>query len=147
MRKRKNTAYKYKYLFDNITNEIEAYTLGLFYSDGSVGIRKYRNGTQYSACIHLHPQDAEVLYNINSYISEDTTVSCTNNVCFVRFYNRNLTQNLINLGCKQNKTYDGLTLATIDQALNRHLIRGLFDGDGSLVIDRSAQKKYPNSKV
>lgn len=147
MTKRKNSAYKYKYIFDSINNEIEAYTLGLYYSDGSVGIRHYKNSTQYSSCIHLQPSDVSPLYKINSYISDDTSVTCDNKVCFIRYYHKDMTYNLVKLGCKQNKTYEGLELASLDSKLYRHLIRGLFDGDGSLVVDRSAQKKRPKSKV
>lgn len=147
MRKRKNTAYKYKYEFEEISNEIEAYALGLFYSDGSVGIRTYGKSIQSSACVHLIPEDIEVLNKINNYISNDTSVTCTEKVCMIRFYNHTLTNNLISLGCKQNKTYTGVNLYNIRKDLQRHMLRGIFDGDGSIVIDRSAQKKYPKSKV
>ncbi len=144
MRKRKITAFKYKYEFESINNEIEAYSLGLFFTDGSVSQKIYNNMTNSQAVIHLQSQDASVLYAINSYVSDDTSVNCTEKYCYIRFSHRDLVSNLINLGCKQNKTYEGLTWPTIPENIISHFIRGVFDGDGCITSDKG---RFPKAYI
>jgi intein/homing endonuclease len=119
---------KYKYLFESVENEIEAYILGFWFADGWVG------DTQ--AGIKIHKNDIEIVQKMKNYISEDITLQVSNNTCGFVTSNEELLHNLINLGCVRNKTYKQLNIPNINSNLFRHFIRGYFDADGTIYKDR-----------
>ena len=53
----------------------------------------------------------------------------------IEIYNKELCQDLINYGCVQNKSFC-LKYPLIPYNLNRHFIRGYFDGDGCISYNK-----------
>lgn len=140
----RRTTYSYttKYIsnekfFDTIDNEEKAYVLGFFYADGNNYIKGVHN---YEISIALQEEDREILERIKDFIcpmSELDFRKATNpkwkNMYAFKANSKKLTQQLTELGCIPAKS---LTLTwpqwLADNELQRHLIRGYFDGDGSL---------------
>ena len=135
MRKRSDKWVKYNYIFNSINTETEAYMLGLLYADGCVSYKEGRT-RNYQVLLHLQKQDKELLDKLNSYISNETTVVESKSTFYLRFSSKEMCGNLIKLGCLSNKTYKTLSLPFINPELIRHFIRGYFDGDGTVYIDR-----------
>lgn len=116
-------------LFKNITNEIEAYTLGLITSDGNID----RNGT---IRIFLTESDKYILEEINSRLLNgtgnlaiDRKQTCKG-VARLGFCGKAICKNLAQYNVVPNKS-DFLTdIYILPEGLMHHYIRGLFDGDG-----------------
>ncbi len=119
--------------FENIDDEYKAYWLGFIMADGCVSL------TQSSkVCIKLSQKDEkhlskwhEALNSINklyNYIANNTTAST--------HYSKKMCQDLIKLGCVPNKSLI-LQYPQIDQTLDRHFIRGYFDGDGCIYFHKN----------
>lgn len=116
-------------LFSAITNEIEAYTLGLILSDGNIGY-------DYSISISLIASDGYLLDAINEKLYNST--GNTLRIDFLdrasmyrlRICGKEIYQNLEKYGAIPNKTYTLTKLPILDDNLMPHLIRGLYDGDG-----------------
>lgn len=116
-------------LFKNITNEIEAYTLGLITSDGNVN----RDGT---IRIYLTESDKYVLEEINSRLLNGTgnlSVDKKQNgrdVARLGFYGKAICKNLAQYNVIPNKSEFLTNICILPEGLMHHYIRGLFDGDG-----------------
>lgn len=125
---RKNS-FKYLYEFQEITNEIESYSLGFWYADGWVNNKQ--------AGLRLKIKDLNILEQMCKYFTTELTVKINNHTCSLVFSNTNLCTNLQKLGCLKSKTYKNYTLPTIPEHLYRHFIRGFFDGDGTVYFDKN----------
>jgi hypothetical protein len=119
---------KYLYKFENINNEIEAYIVGLWFSDGWV--------SKNQAGIRLHKNDKKILETIKDYICPEITVQSEKNSHCIVLSNSETIDNLISLGCLRNKTYKSLQIPYMKESLKQHFIRGYFDGDGTVFKDR-----------
>jgi intein/homing endonuclease len=126
---------KLDYKFENITNDTEAYILGLIFADGCI------SGNQTK--ITLHYNDYYILEQIRDYIAPTQKIRQSNkkSSCYDFIISSvEIINNLKRLGVTQNKTYSGSVISSlIPKELNYAFIRGYFDGDGS-VID--CYKKY-----
>lgn len=118
----------YNYNFKSINNEIEAYILGWWFSDGWV--------SDYQAGLKTHKNDENILIKIKNYICKDIKLQYSKNTCGFVISSTEVIENLINLGCLKNKTYLKLNIPKMDDSLIRHFIRGYFDGDGTIYKDR-----------
>lgn len=116
-----------------ITNEVEAYIIGLWMSDGYVVIGNYLAG------IRLTDKGGEyaLLSKINEYLLKNPKELKKNskNALDYKLYSEVFVNNLISLGIVPNKTYSDLHIPNMDPSLVRHFIRGYFDGDGSVFKD------------
>lgn len=114
-------------LFAQISNEIEAYSLGLITSDGSVS-------KNYSITITLHENDKYILEKINLLLCNNTgTISQTPGRTTVRlvFNGKQICKNLEQYNVVPNKSHKMNSIYFFkNNDLMRHYIRGLFDGDG-----------------
>ena len=133
--KRKANKLKINYFFENITNETEAYILGLWMSDGTVG--------DCQAKLKLKESDRDLLEQIQKYICPDETIKKEKNNYKIVISSEYFCQNLWKLGCVKNKTYSEMHIPKINKDLLRHFIRGYFDGDGTVFFDR----KYIKSNI
>lgn len=118
--------------FNKIDTEEKAYWLGLMYADGSVG------STELSITLNLtdeglvkgfkkslkaeHPIKHLERSKLNSKWKDSFTLKVNDPQLHV---------DLIKHGCIPNKT-DKVSYPELREDLNRHFIRGLFDGDGSV---------------
>lgn len=132
------------FYFENIDTQDKAYILGLFYADGC----NYENNNTIK--IDLQEEDEELLLKIKNalqytgelkyyeqpdkYFPEtDKYYKCKSQIrlCIISYF---LSKDLADKGCVNNKTYI-LTFPNeniLPLELQRHFIRGYFDGDGSL---------------
>lgn len=130
--------YNYDY-FKEINTEEKAYWLGFIYADGSVGVdprpslrislvtegkkhlEKFAKAVEFSGDV-LGPYYAKWKYK---------GISRTSEYFSLNFNEKSFVENLINYGVVPNKTYV-VKFPDIDPDLQRHFIRGVFDGDGCI---------------
>lgn len=145
---KKDEKYNYDYkFFDSIDNEYKAYWLGFFLADGYVVYNK--ENRNYELSIEINVKDKTHLEKFNKHISGNLNVMTRirkprvikgvpvpyTNSCYIRLFNKHMVDSIIKCGCvpKKSKT---IGLPDINDDLMRHLIRGLFDGDGSICSTR-----------
>lgn len=118
--------------FDHIDSEDKAYFLGMLFSDGNVS--KSSN----SITLKLHNKDIDILNKLSKLIGKEYLYYSDNNA-ILKFSSKNIKEKLINYGCIPNKSLI-LKYPDIEKSLNKHFIRGYFDGDGS--ISKSKNNNY-----
>lgn len=132
--------------FKEIDTEEKAYWLGFLYADGYINNkRKYGNykvGITISESdkVHLEKFKNAIHYtgNIKTYSPSlsKNSYKGTKNYCRILITSSTMAEDLINKGCFVNKT-DSLIYPSYDivpKELEKHFIRGIIDGDGSLII-------------
>ncbi len=123
--------------FDIIDSEEKAYVLGFFYADGNNYIKGVHS---YEVSVGLQEEDKLILEKMRDLLSPQTKLKFTDysdkgwkNQFKLKINSKLLSEQLTKLGCVTAKS---LTLTwpewLIDPELQRHFIRGYFDGDGSL---------------
>ena len=137
---------KYSYnanFFDKIDGEEKAYWLGFLYADGYV-CQCERNS---EVGIELSARDVEHLRKFNKSLNgnispsfknrKESKIHSTDGVVSFRIYNKKMVEDLIKWGCTKNKTFSIKMPPIKDVELIWHFIRGYFDGDGSIYIDKT----------
>lgn len=131
-------------IFETIDTEEKAYWLGFLYADGNV----YKT----TISISLKGEDIGHLEKFKAFLKSEHPImklksKCaisTNpdkilDVCKIMITSKKLSNDLINLGCVRKKSLI-LKFPSEDMVprhLMKHFIRGYFDGDGSIAIDKS----------
>ena len=121
-------------IFSEITNEVEAYTVGLLTADGNIS-------TTGSVAIDMISTDEELLCEINKRLYHETGhlfqygggEDSWHKIPMSRLivHGKQLCQNLAKYNVIPNKTYSLEELYPFkDKEIMRHYLRGLFDGDG-----------------
>ena len=116
-------------LFKNITNEVEAYTLGLITADGNISVN-------YVISVTLTNSDLYLLEEINTKLLNETghilhiPKKEANPVNKLSFCGKQICNNLTSYGVIPNKSDSLIELAVLPEPLMQHYIRGLYDGDG-----------------
>ncbi len=138
--------------FDDINTEEKAYILGLLYADG------YNDTNRNSVSLGLKETDREILDKITVLIQPTKPLQYINtqNNGFKNSQNqyrlvmesRKISQRLIELGCGKAKTHNLVfpTGTQVPKYLQRHFIRGYFDGDGSVSGDKQKQLSFVGTK-
>lgn len=130
--------------FNIIDSEDKAYFLGLLYADGCIS--KNRNRIQ----IKLQDYDKEILekfikcldYSKKLKIKKYSNIKNTyRDQYLLTIDSKKIKEDLIKNGCIPNKC-QLIKLPNIDDYLIHHFIRGFFDGDGSIVIDKYNNKRF-----
>ncbi|MCK9429171.1 MAG: hypothetical protein M0R17_04145 [Candidatus Omnitrophica bacterium] len=121
--------------FNKIDTENKAYILGFIYADGSI------NRASNSFTVGLAAKDIEILEFIKSELKYSGSI-CHNKKgsIILTITSKVIKNDLIKLGIIPNKTYESKSLPTIDNNLISHMMRGFFDGDGS--IYKTMNKKH-----
>lgn len=129
--KRKNYNESY---FETIDSEDKAYFLGFIFADGCLtnNSEKYR----YQLTLKLHRKDIGILEKFIESIDGEMNVweSSKREVCEIFLSGKKLISDLENLGVIQNKTFS-VKYPNIDEKLEKHFLRGYFDGDGCIRIN------------
>jgi hypothetical protein len=127
-----------EHFFADITTPEQAYILGFVAADGGIG---NNNLTLY---IGLHPKDRDILEKIRFHLGSNAPIKQTftkNNgqerYEMAVFYVSSmvLVKDLIALGITPRKSLT-LEYPLLPKALERHYIRGLWDGDGHIGHDQ-----------
>ena len=141
-----------EHIFDSIDTEEKAYWLGFIWADGCV-VNSYVERKSCSVEIGISIKDFNHLEKFCEFIglpkdrihirkTKETTVNGKlvnpGLSCRVQLSSKHMWNQLINLGCCPNKTYNEIfpcldIFKTPD--LIHHFIRGFFDGDGWVYID------------
>lgn len=127
--------------FSTIDSEEKSYFLGLMYSDGC----NYHKKNTIQIC--LQEEDKYILEKFNKALSSNRQLKYYNktspnhqNKYMLRISNKKLSNDLYRLGCIPKKS---LILAFPDynivpENLLNHFIRGYFDGDGTIYINKKS---------
>lgn len=126
--------------FEKIDSEEKAYWLGFLYADGNV----YIKDCQYRITLGLSSSDEEHVLKFRNALGSNAPIIkqikkfhgnySTSTVSVFCVSNKKLSLDLSRLGCVPNKTFK-TTFPTVDQLpveLQKHFIRGVFDGDGCI---------------
>jgi len=129
-----------EFYFDAINSEAQAYWLGLLFSDGSQGFGKI--------CLSLQETDRAHLEKFKKAIESEhcisNFISGFGSMMFkIQISSKKLANTLNSLGCVQAKSLI-IEYPNIPSALDRHFIRGVFDGDGCIGLNKNkrVQKSY-----
>ena len=125
-----NTSIFYK--FDKISNEIEAYIIGLYFGDGSF--------SQSQLKLTLHHADLNIIEKIRDYIKPDQPIINIGNSFKLVISNIGLVHNAKKLGLISNRKQNNILLPKVKKELFPHLLRGYFDADGSVFKDKTYLK-------
>lgn len=144
---------KYSYnvdFFENIDSAEKSYWLGFIFADGWISQSK----TNSEIGIELALKDIEHLKKFNkslngnidikefiNYHYDDFIKSNTTKSCVIRLYRNKIVNDLKKYGINSNKTYtDNYISPLIPQEYICDFIRGFFDGDGNVWIDKKKNK-------
>ena len=113
-------------IFEIIDTEEKAYWLGFLMADG------YNSGRDIK--LILHSKDEEILEKFNIFLGTNKPIRYETNKSNTKYAkivieNKKITQDLTKHGMTKAKTFS-LVYPNIDKELDRHFIRGIFDGDG-----------------
>lgn len=129
--------------FKDINSELKAYILGYIIADGCITIeeRNNRPSTINRVQFQTAESDLQVISLIRDVIAPSNKISFVEskksnrqNTIKLRLANKEIVKDLIELyNIKPRKTFDfNFKFPSIPEELKRHLIRGYFDGDGSV---------------
>ena len=120
--------------FDDIDTPNKAYILGWWYSDGN------RSGNNLR--IQIQAGDIDALEKINNELGSNRPIQIYSRKkygenwqdgCSLDIVNEHMAKELDNAGVIENKSLVIRYPEWLEHFLNRHFIRGLFDGDGSVL--------------
>ena len=116
--------------FNTIDCQEKAYILGLLMADGNVL-------DDYTIQITLQIRDEHILQKISELIESTYPLYYSKNkkYCTLRFMSKKITQDLAKYNIVPRKSLI-LEPPNIPSHLYRHLVRGYFDGDGSIYLDK-----------
>ena len=117
---------------DDVDDYIQKYILGLIITDGCIT----KNGKKFVICISL--KDKEMIEQIRDIVCKTKKVYKDGNNYQVKWRNSNDISYLEKLNIVQRKTYT-VGVPYFEHNMS-HLIRGLFDGDGSVYNDKTIDK-------
>lgn len=123
--------------FNIIDIEEKSYILGLLYADGC------NNNKEGKIYISLQEKDKNILDKITKIIQPTKPLKYIikngnrQNQFKLTINSRKLSNNLVNLGCMQNKTFLLNFPKFLNDSLLIHFIRGYFDGDGCIQSKQS----------
>lgn len=120
-----------EHFFQDINEEAKAYFLGLLISDGNVF--KDNTGRQASISITLHLKDEYMLEKFKEVLQINTSVGYDGRGCGQIAVRSNImAEDLAKYGVVPRKSYSTY-LPKVSYEMMPHLIRGIFDGDGSIM--------------
>lgn len=120
--------------FETIDSEDKAYFLGFICADGCLinDINKYR----YKLNLKIHIKDIHILEEFIKKINGemDVWINGKRNMCEISLSGKKIVSDLMDKGIFPKKTFK-LTYPKINENLERHFLRGYFDGDGCIRIN------------
>lgn len=120
-----------EHFFQEINEEAKAYFLGLLISDGNVF--KDNTGRQASISITLDLKDEYMLEKFKEVLQANTSVGHDGRGCGQIAVRSNImAEDLAKYGVVPRKSYNTY-LPLVSKEMMPHLIRGIFDGDGSII--------------
>lgn len=129
-----------KRFFKEIDTQEKAYWLGFMYADGFVcfGNRNAEVGIELksSDIDHLRKFNKSLNGNVSPSIRQrETEIMGNYEIASIRFYSKDMAMDLVLNGCVERKT-DKICFPNLSEELSWHFLRGFFDGDGCLVLNK-----------
>jgi hypothetical protein len=117
--------------FEKIDDEYKAYFLGFIYADGCLidDSKSYR----YKLNLKIHNKDKHILEDFIRCINGEIEVwsNKKRDMCEISLSGKKIVSDLKEKGVLPNKTFT-IKYPYIDESLERHFLRGYFDGDGCI---------------
>lgn len=133
-----------EHFFETIDSEEKAYFLGLLISDGNV-FEKDSQGRQASISITLNLNDEYLLNKFKECIKANTSISYDGRGCGqIAIRSDIMATELAKYGVIPRKSYFTY-LPQINNKYMNHLIRGIFDGDGSIQAKMGKNNRFLHS--
>jgi hypothetical protein len=138
--------------FETIDTEEKAYFLGFLAADGCVRIeKKSQNGYSYCIRLELKVEDKYIIEKLRDELKSDLTVkeyigqsgfknkkyNKLKRNAYISFYSKKIFNDLAKLGIHPGKTFNLSKLPCLNPTMMKHYIRGFFDGDGTVYINKS----------
>jgi len=125
-----------KYYFDVVNTEVKAYFLGLLFADGS--IRKIKGEDSFKISLGLTETDSYLVEKFKEVLKSEhkiQTYKCSSGTTQYRLaiHNKYFGESLVRAGLLPDKVKYS-RLPQLSEELTFHFLRGLLDGDGSIVI-------------
>ena len=132
-----------KNYFSNIDNEAKAYFLGLLLADGNVYKYK-RNAEQYKIQIELNTEDQYLIEEFRNQIQSTNVIlnevkNRNDKISYMSHFSVDsvkMAYDLINLGVIPRKSGVAELTSLVPDKLYRHYIRGYFDGNGTVSLQK-----------
>lgn len=128
--------------FKIIESEIQAYLLGFFAADGH--IEKRKDYDSYTLRVGVQTDDAHILMLYAKYLTDNQvsiSASETKGQVTIAITCKEIGEDLLKLGYDNRKTYTCHKVPSIPEKYMHHFIRGFFDGDGSIIVNRRIADK------
>ena len=123
-----------EFYFDKIDTEEKAYWLGFFYADGYLTTNRNTVGIELKSDdinqLEKFKKSLEIEHEIKIYKKQSTFGPQEN--CRLCFSSAHMKKILSNYFGTVHKTQEGIIPILYDEKLMWHMIRGVFDGDGTL---------------
>ena len=130
--------------FETINTPEKAYFLGLLLTDGNVHYDKRNANRQPTIQISLNGNDKHILEAFKQEISADNKISTYTTdsrfECMFAVHSLKMAQDLEKYNIVPRKTFLINKMPTVPRQYIRDLIRGIFDGDGTVYILTKDQK-------
>lgn len=134
--------------FSSIVTEKQAYLLGMLYADGCLVKPKGNRQLKLTLCLQEEDDLATNLMADEICPDKRPTLSYPPSVekngwkkrTILTVVSDKIGQDLIKLGCGIGKTEKGIQFPKINNELVHHFIRGYFDGNGGITVDKVKNK-------
>lgn len=121
-------------IFSLIDTEEKAYWLGFLFADG------YNHTSKFSVALTLSNCDFDILEKFKKFLKTDKPIRRNNSESSkVVIENKKISKDLEKIGMVKAKTHI-LFFPKIEKKLERHFIRGYFDGDGCISYGKNIDK-------
>jgi intein-encoded DNA endonuclease-like protein len=131
-------------VFSKIDTEEKAYWLGFILADGNI----YINNKNYQQLLQvgLSLRDKEHLEKLSDFLGTNIPIKINNKVgsCILQIHSKKIVSDLLKLGIEERKSGKEKFILLDNEELQRHLVRGYVDGDGSISFN-ARNKLYPNN--
>lgn len=132
-----------EHYFDIIDTEKKAYFLGLIIADGNVFKDKSGNGRQSSISITLDLNDSYILEEFKNELKVTTSIAYDGRGCGqIAVRSDILSEGLSRHGIVECKSFHTYLPKEIKEKYYRHLIRGIFDGDGNFFYSKKGREYH-----
>ena len=120
--------------FDNIDNEHKAYYIGLMIADGNV-FQPKEGGRQMSTSITLQNCDKFILEEFKKDLHLNHNINSDARGCsYIAVRSNKIGEGISKYGIVPKKTLKSFLPTNIDDKFMKDVVRGIFDGDGSILV-------------
>ena len=127
--------------FEVIDSEEKAYFLGLFIADGCVCYLPSRPDRAPVISIELEQEDKYLIEKLKECLDGTMKITQNRSCCKISFASQKMADDLAKYGVVANKS-DKTYLPQIQPELMGHLIRGIFDGDGTVYQHTTGKLRF-----